>query len=77
MKYIEIESNGKSFRLPSSHPHFLELKIDPADWYRFNQLAEDNPAFRIVGHDFPDGGMMTVRVACGSEAVVEQLEKVW
>jgi hypothetical protein len=77
MKYIEIEAHGKSYRLPASHPHLLELQIDPAEWFRFNQLADDNPGVRIVGHDVPDGGLMTVRVACASEAVVERLADAW
>ena len=36
------------WRLKPAHPHFLELRIDPADWHRLTQLADDNPAFRIV-----------------------------
>jgi hypothetical protein len=77
MKYIEIESGGKSYRLPASYPHLLELTIDPADWHRLNQQAYDNPAFRILSHDVPADGWMTVRVACASEAVVDQLEDAW
>lgn len=77
MKYIEIESHGKSYSLPASHPHLLELQIDPADWHRFNQFADDDPTYRIIGHDDPEDGLMTVRIACASERVVEQLENAW
>ncbi len=77
MKYIEVEAHGKTFRLPTSHPHLLELRIDPVDWYRFSQLSDDNPAVRILHHDDPDGGLMTIRVACASEAVVDRLAKAW
>lgn len=77
MKYIEIELDGKTFRLPASHPHLLELQIDPGDWHRFNQFAEDDPTFRIIGHDDPENGLMTVRIACGSPKVAEQLSDAW
>jgi hypothetical protein len=77
MKYIEIETHGKMLKLPASHPHFLELRIDPVDWFHLTQLAEDNPGVRIVGHDDPDGGLMTVRVACASEAVLDRLAEAW
>ncbi len=77
MNYIEIESDGKRFRLPASHHHFLKLQIDPADWHRFNQFADDDPTYRIIGHDDPADDWMTVRIACGSERVAEQLEDAW
>jgi len=77
MKYIEVETHGRTFKLPASHPHLLELQIDPVDWYRLNDMADDNPGVRIIGHDDPDGGLMTIRVACASEAVVDRLADVW
>ena len=69
MNFIKVEAHGKTFKLPTSHPHLLQLRIDPLDWHRFNQLPDDNPAVRIIGHDAPDGGLIPVRVACASDEV--------
>jgi hypothetical protein len=75
MKYREITSDR--FRLPVSHPILARIEIDPADWYDFQRLNEDNPATRIVGHDAPQDGQMTVYVACASLAVRDRLEDGW
>jgi hypothetical protein len=40
------------------------LTIDPADWCRFERLVGDTEATRIIGHDDPEDGMMTVYIAC-------------
>jgi hypothetical protein len=77
MKYIEVEARGITLKLPASHPYLLELQIDPVDWHRFSQLSDDNSAVRIIGHDEADDGLMTVRVACASEAVVDRLSDAW
>ncbi len=63
--------------LPPSHPVPVEIVIDPMDWHRFEQLAEDTPAVRIIGHDDPQDGLMTVYVGCADHDVRERLEKAW
>lgn len=75
MKYREITLD--SFRLPPSHPILAEIVIDPADWFQFERLNDDNPATRILGHDAPRGGQMNVYVACASPAVRDRLEDGW
>lgn len=53
MKYRDITTTGERFRLPASHPVLATLTIEPADWFKFEQMADDNPAVRILGHDTP------------------------
>ena len=44
MRYRDLASDR--FRLPPSHPILLRLRIDPAQWFRFERLQSDNPAVR-------------------------------
>jgi hypothetical protein len=51
MKYRDIQPTATHrFRLPTSHPVLAEVDIEPADWFDFHRLNEDNPATQIVGH---------------------------
>jgi hypothetical protein len=68
---------SKRFRMPNGYPILAAITIDPADWFRFERLNDDTPATRIVGHDGPQDGMMTVYVACASDRVRERLEDSW
>ena len=78
MRYSDIETTvSKSFRLPASHPILTVFTIDPADWYRFEQLNDDTSATRIVGHDDPLDGLMTGYVACADDEVRERLVDGW
>jgi hypothetical protein len=78
MKLHEIRrSDAARTILPSSHPILLKLAIDPVDWQRFNRLLEDDPGTRIMGHDEPSGGLMTVQIACASAAVRDALSDAW
>ena len=78
MKFREIkDSNGERISLPKSHPILLELHIDPVDWHQLNRLTEDDPGIRIMGHDEPANGLMTVRIACASTAVRDGLSDAW
>ncbi len=67
----------RRLRLPSGYPVLADITIDPADWYRSNQLNEDTPATRIIGHDDPHDGFMIVHVACASDEVRDRLQKGW
>lgn len=71
------DTNTKRFRMPKSHPVLCELTIDVMKWYRFERLSENAPELNIVGHDEPDGNLVTVYVACSSEEVKEALEDAW
>jgi hypothetical protein len=75
MRYHDITCDR--FRLPPSHPILLHLRIDPADWFKFEQMADDNPATRIVGRDEPRDERMIVHVACASEETRRRLEDGW
>jgi hypothetical protein len=78
MKFREIKDrSGEQHSLPKSHSILLELGIDPVDWQRFNRLREDDPGTRIMGHDEPAGGLMTVWIACASAAVRDALSDAW
>ena len=75
MRYGDI-STGR-FRLPPSHQYLAEIVIDPVDWFKFARLDADNPATKIVGHDEPRDGRMTIHVACASLEVRDRLEDGW
>lgn len=78
MRYSDIEPTiSKRFRLPTSHPILTQIEIDPADWYRFERLAENTPEIRIITHDDPVNGWMTVYVGCIDHEVQDRLEKGW
>jgi hypothetical protein len=63
--------------LPASHPILAALHIDPADWFQFERLDDDNPATRILGHDASQSGKMLVYIACASDEVRNRLEDGW
>ena len=64
---------GTPLRLPRSHPVLAEISIDPVDWFEFQQANEDNPVTRVLGHDTPCDGRMTVYVACACVASTRSL----
>jgi hypothetical protein len=78
MKYRDISDDvNDQFDLPPSHPILATLSIDPADWFRFQQFDDDNPATCILGYDEPCDERMTVHVACASRTVRDRLEDGW
>jgi hypothetical protein len=75
MRYADIADTGANrFRLPSSHPILAQITIDPADWPRLQQLYSDNPATRILSHDDPENGVLTVHIGCDSLETRRRLE---
>jgi hypothetical protein len=46
MKYRDIE-----LVLPSGYPVLAHIRIDPADWFRFERMTGDTPIARIIGRD--------------------------
>jgi hypothetical protein len=64
-------------RMPSGYPVLADITIDPADWFRFNNLNADTPATRIIGHDDPHDGLLIVHVASASNEVRDRLQRGW
>jgi hypothetical protein len=64
-----IAGVSNRFRLPPSHPILAAIVTDPANWFHFERLDDDNPATLILGHDTPSDGRMTIFVACASDEV--------
>lgn len=64
-------------KLPTTHPYLATLTIDPADWHRFEQMAEDRPEMKIRNTDKSGPDRWTVHVACASETVRDLLEAAW
>jgi hypothetical protein len=63
--------------LPLGFPYLAMVRIDPAGWFRFQNLTDDNPNTWIVGHDVREDGQVIVRVACSSPMTRYELEKGW
>jgi hypothetical protein len=75
MRYRDITPRGSDrFRLPASHPILAKITLDPADWYRFQQLYIDNPAIRILGHNDQEDGAVIVHIGCASRETRRRLE---
>jgi hypothetical protein len=81
MRYRDVTPNPSNrLRLPASHPILATLTIDLANWgdlQRLNADNEDNQDTRIVGHDPPRVGKITVFIACASENIRDRLEAAW
>lgn len=77
MRYRDVASASERFRLPASHPVLAQVDIDPAEWFRLEQLDADNPGTQIIGHEVPQDGRMTVFIACASAEVKRRLEDGW
>jgi hypothetical protein len=74
----DIEPTTKRrLRLPTGYPVLAEIVLEPADWFRFERLIGDTPATRIIGHEGPADGWLTVHVACASDEVRDHLEDGW
>jgi hypothetical protein len=78
MRYRGIQpSANHRFRLPSGYPVLAEIMIEPENWFRFEQLVGDAPDTRIIGHEGPQNGWLTVHVACISTEVRDRLLDGW
>jgi hypothetical protein len=75
MKYDDIVPSTGT--LPPGYPVLAHITVDPVDLFRFTQLVGDSPCTRIIGHDDPSDGMVTVSVACASDEVKRRLEDGW
>lgn len=71
------DNQEAAIKLPKSHPYLATLTIDPADWHRFEQMADDRPEIRIRKLDRSEPDRWIVYVACASVAVKDLLERAW
>ena len=62
---------------PTTHPHVVELNIDPVDFHRLENFAEDGHEFRILHCDHSQPDVWTVHIGCASRAVADGLEEGW
>ena len=62
---------------PTSHPHVLELTIDPVDLRRIQHIVDEDRALRLL--DVADGepDRWVVRLGCASKQVREQFLNRW
>lgn len=78
MRYRDIKPTAnRRFRLPQSHPVLATITVNAVDFHRFEQLDENHPETKIIKHDQPNDGMITVFVACASDEVATALEEAW
>jgi hypothetical protein len=78
MRFRDIEPTiSTRFRLPSGYPVLAEIVIESSDWFRFEQLVGHTEDTRIIGHDDPQDGWLTVHVACTSTDVQTRLHDGW
>lgn len=60
-----------------SHPILAEITLNVERFHHLSCLIEDNAELRMIGHDDPDDGMMTVYIACVDHDVAEAMEDGW
>jgi hypothetical protein len=78
--------NDRSFTMqyaqvvaPPTHPHILDLRLDPADLRRLRQMLdqdEDNAA-RVLHVDRSRSDLWLVTVGCASARVRDLLDSAW
>jgi len=76
MRYRDMEE-AEEVRLPRGYPVLAEIRIDPVDWFRFEQMVGDTPVTYVIGHESPCDARMTVYVACASDEVRDRLRDGW
>lgn len=65
MRYHEI--------LPSTHPHIVQIVIDPAQFAEFRRLTEDVSEVRLLRHSDSTSDRWTLSIACASPKAARQL----
>ena len=67
----------RQISLPKSHPYIASVTIDPVEFQRLRQRAEDQPELRFLGFDDDKPDNWTVRIGCASRAIASKLEEAW
>ena len=71
MRYDEIN-------IPSTHPHLVTVRIDPAHLPRLRRYADnDDDVARIIHVDRNTADLWPVTVACASRTVRDVVEEAW
>ena len=71
MRYDEINP-------PSTHPHLVTVRLDPADLSRLRRYADNGDDIaRVIHVDRSTADLWPVTVACASRAVRDMVEEVW
>jgi hypothetical protein len=60
-----------------THPYVATIVMDPAKWFRFEQVFEDRPEVKILGLDNRTPDWWTVYAGCASEEVQDLIESGW
>ncbi len=61
----------------SAHPYVATIRMDPANWAKFQRAFEDRPEVQQLGVDRSMADEWIVYAACGSRAVRDLLETNW
>ena len=69
--------NAPILRVTATHPYLAVIRMDPADWGKFQRLSEDRPEVELLGIDRSKPDVWTVRAACASRTVADLLERNW
>lgn len=62
---------------PATHPHVAVINIDPAEFHRFEQLAQDRREVRLLHVDDDKPDAWTLHVGCASEEVRRRVAGAW
>lgn len=73
----QLCSNICNASLPTTHPYISEIRIDPAYWIRFANLAQGRPEVIILNCCTTMPDHWTISVACASAEVMKRLEDAW
>ena len=71
MRYDEINT-------PSTHPHLVTVRIDPAHLPRLRRYADSgDDVARVIHVDRNTADLWPVTVACASRTVRDAVEEAW
>ena len=62
---------------PKTHPHLIEITIDPADWHRLENLIDEARELRLLNLDDGKPDRWIVQIGCASEQVSRMVDDGW
>lgn len=68
---------ARKITAPTSHPHIVNIAIDPADRLRIERMIENSPELRLVDLDDRRADEWTISIGCASERVRDAVEDGW
>lgn len=63
--------------VPTTHPHVIEIELDPADYGRICRLTDEAPEVRVLDVDQSHPNVWTMYVACASAETASRLQAAW